>query len=172
MRGAIRAAGPNVVKVILSAGAGAAGVGIAGKVAEVANFASRSAEVGGVAKILINATVNVTGNATAGAGLGAATQAGGNIASGQPASSGTGAAAIGGAVGGGLSPVLSGAVAGETQNLATATGRMVGGESGVAAPGATSAAAERAGAIGGPLVEKATSSCGVPSSQSGSATCH
>jgi RHS repeat-associated protein len=170
--GAVKAAGANVAKVALSAAAGAAGVGIASKVAEVANIASKAAEVGGVGKVLVNAGVNAAGNAAAGAGLGAATQAGGNIASGQPVSSGTGAAALYGGAGGAVAPIITGAVSGETQNLATATGEMVAGHAGVAAPGVTSSAAERAGAIGGPVVEKALSTCGGPSAQSGSPTCH
>ena len=170
--GAVRAAGANVAKVALSAAAGAAGVGIAAKVAEVANIASKAAEVGGVGKVLVNAAVNASGNAAAGAGLGAASQAGGNIASGQPVSSGTGGAALYGAAGGAGGSLITGSVSGETQNLATATGEMVAGHAGVAAPGVTSAAAERAGAIGGPAIEKALSACGGPSAQSGSATCH
>ncbi len=162
VRGAINAAGVNVAKVAISAAAGAAGVGIAAKIAEVANIASKAAEVGGVGKVLVNAAVNAGGNAAAGAGLGAASQVSGNAVSGQPLSSGVTGAAIGGAAGGAIGSLAGGAVAGETQNLANATGHFVAGPAGVAVPGGTTAAtsaAERVGTVVGAGVEKATSTC-------------
>jgi hypothetical protein len=67
--------------------------------------------------------------------------------------------------------VVTGAVSGETQNLATATGQLVAGHSGVAAPGVTSSAAERAGALAGPALEKTLSFCSGSGGPSNSRVC-
>ena len=175
LKGAIKAAGADVAKVALSAGAGALGVGIAAKIGEVANAVSAARSIGVMGKIAVNTAINTSGNAAAGGALGAATQVGGNAAailtgsasSGQTLTSGMGSAATGGAVGGGLGSVVTGAISGEGQTIANATGHFVGGPSGVAAPGAAAShVAEGVGDAAGGVAGQAVSSC------AGGTSCH
>jgi len=165
--GAVKAAGAEVTKVALSAAAGALGVGIAGKVGEAASVLSKAADVGSAGKVAINVGANAVGNAVAGGALGAATQVGGNAAAmaigsaapGQTLTSGVTGAAIGGAVGGATGSLVSAALTGSAQNLATATGSFIGSPAGIAAPGVIPSGADRLGAIIGSTVEQATDRC-------------
>jgi RHS repeat-associated protein len=156
--GAWKAAGTNLLKVGASAGAGAVGAGLAGKIAQAANLASKGMAASTAAKVAVNTAIKVGGNGAAGAGLGAATQGANNIVSGKPVGDGMTGAAIGGGIGGMVGAGAETALRGATQNLADSVGAFIGGSAGVAAPGASSGAtvvAERLGATAGGVAERA-----------------
>lgn len=144
---AIRTAGPQALKVLISAGAGAAGAGIAGKIGELADAAAQATNASAAGKVTVGALVEISGNAAAGSGVNTVAQVGKNAASGQPLGQGVGAAARAGAIGGAVGGATKVGFTSSTQRLANDTGVFIGTSNGqVAAPNAIPAGAERAAA--------------------------
>lgn len=144
--GVLRDAGPQLAKVAISAAAGAVGAGIAGKVGEVADAMSQSANLSVTGKVTVGALVRIGGNAAAGAALGASAKVGENAATGQPLTAGVGRAAAFTAGGGALGAGAEFGATGGAQRIANATGAFIGDSSGrLAQPGVVSAGAQRLG---------------------------
>lgn len=146
MGGAWDAAGSQVSRVVISAGAGAVGQVGAGRVASAASFLSRQSNTVRGAEV-VNTAVNVVGNLGVGAGVGGSSQFARNVATGDDGS--IVAATIGGAVGGAASPFISLPGRGSAQLLSDSTGDFIATSSGgVAAPLSRQGAKEPALEVG------------------------